>query len=103
MYDGDGELCLKKREPFGSSLFLVVSYLYMNKIIASSANPDKLSATIVGALTALLPIIIAVFQLLGVEVAQEDFMLIIQGIGAMVSTAVMIFGVIRKIILEIKK
>lgn len=68
----------------------------MNPLIASSSNPEKLSLTITGALTAIVPVLIAVFQLLGIAISETFLFDIIQQIGVIVSAGVMLVGLLRK-------
>lgn len=65
-------------------------------ILGSSADPDKVSATVKGLLIALVPIIISVAQYYEVELAESMVMEIINAVGAIVAAGVTIFGAVRK-------
>jgi len=68
----------------------------MNKLIASSKNPDQLSMTVTGILTAIVPILVAVFQALGIEIAEGMIFDIIQQISVVISGLLMLYGMLRK-------
>lgn len=75
----------------------------MQEILQSSANPKELSMTIKGAVIGFVPIVIALFQLLGIGVSEELLIDIIQAIGVFVSSFIMLFGLLRKAYYTIKK
>ena len=68
----------------------------MNKLIASSSNPEKLSASVQGMLMSLVPLAIALLQVSGIEVSQGQLVELIQQLTAVISALVMAFGLIRK-------
>ena len=68
----------------------------MNKLIASSKNPEQLSMTVTGILTAIVPILVAVFQALGIEIAEGMIFDIIQQISVVISGLLMLYGMLRK-------
>lgn len=73
----------------------------MNKYLASSADPKQFSATIEGILIGLVPVIIFVGQLYGVEIAQTELFLLIQVITTGIASIVTAFGIVRKIYIRI--
>lgn len=73
----------------------------MNKYLASSANPDELSATIGGILIGLIPATIFIGQLYGVELSQTELLLLAQIITTGLASIVMAFGIVRKIYIRI--
>lgn len=66
-------------------------------LLASSSNPQELSALVQGVLMAIAPIVIQIMKSQGVDIAQNDATNIIQAITGSVSIAVMLFGSIRKL------
>lgn len=76
----------------------------MNKIIASSVNPEKLSLTIKGVIVAVVPIVIAVAGLTKLNLGSADITALGDGLinavnlMAQLAAAIMIVvGVVRKI------
>lgn len=64
----------------------------------SSANPDKLSLTVKGAIIGIIPMFILVGQILGVEVARAEIVEIAQVFGTFVFTAITLIGLVRKVV-----
>lgn len=75
----------------------------MNPLIASSADPNKLSMTVQGVLMALVPVIIALFQVLEIEITEGQVVELIQAITAVIAGVVMILGMLRKFINAFRK
>lgn len=75
----------------------------MNKLLESSTNPGEVSMTIQGALVAMVPIIIGIFKILGVQLSETTIMDIIQGATAATSAILMLWGSVRKLIAGLKK
>lgn len=75
----------------------------MNKIFASSKDPNEVSMTIQGAVVAMVPIIIGIFKILGVQLSETAIMDVIQGATAAVSAIFMLWGSVRKLIISLKK
>ena len=82
----------------------------MNKLFASSINPEKLSLTVKGILGGIATFVVSLAVLFGVNITQGDFQMAINGvgdfivaIGAVISTAMVIYGGIRKIVVAFRK
>ncbi len=82
----------------------------MNKLLASSVNPEKLSLTIKGILGAVATIVIYFATFKGVEITQGELQSIIDNvggivvaIGGVVSSIAFVYGAIRKIVVQLKK
>jgi hypothetical protein len=73
----------------------------MNKLIQSSANPEKISLTVKGILMSIAPVVIGLMQLSGVEIAQSQYIEIVENITAILSTSIILIGTIRKVYIEI--
>jgi len=71
----------------------------MNKILQSSANPEKLALTVKGILTALIPILIFVFAAFGLNIGSEELTNGIGQLTAIISGAMILWGLVRKFIL----
>lgn len=80
----------------------------MNPIFSSSANPEKLAATVKGVLIAIIPTIILVAKFSGWDVGQDDLqnaadlaVSIIGYVGSAVGAALTLYGLCRKIYFRI--
>ena len=77
----------------------------MNKILSSSVNPDKLALTFRG----LIPLIIFLGMLKGVEITEaelndilQNIILVIGVVGSAISAIVTTWGLIRKFLVKFK-
>lgn len=75
----------------------------MDKLLASSADPKKVSATIQGALIAIVPILMAVFKLLDIPLSETGIYELITQISALSAIVVTLFGATRKVIILFKE
>lgn len=75
----------------------------MKEILQSSANPQELSMTIKGAIIAVAPVIIAIFQSLGIGISETLFIDIVQSIGVVISSVIMLVGLLRKAYYTVKQ
>ena len=66
-------------------------------MVASSSNPTELSATLQGALIAIVPIVIHIMQSQGIQITETHLIDIIQQVTSIASICVMLFGAIRKL------
>ena len=74
------------------------------KSVVSSANPEKLSLTIQGlGLTGLIVIIVYVLKYFGFDVNENDVTVVVETVLLIISNIMFLYGLVRKIILEIKK
>jgi len=76
----------------------------MNKILASSVNPEKLSLTVKGFIVSVVPILIAVVGLTHLNLGASDITALGDGIivfvdlvAKIIAAAMVIYGIIRKI------
>ena len=79
----------------------------MNKLFASSVNPEKLSLTIKGLLTGLIPLFILFAQFKGVSLVEIEIESMIDSIGAIImaisgiiSAMITFAGLVRKIVVK---
>ncbi len=72
-------------------------------ILQSSKNTKDLSLTIKGILVALAPIAISVMGIAGVEIAQENYMTLVENVVAVVSATMILLGVMRKLYFSVKE
>ena len=77
----------------------------INKILASSVNPEKLSLTIKGILVGLAPVLLVIFGVSNINVGQEDLNQIIDAtsnaiisVGGTISAIMILWGAIRKVL-----
>ena len=82
----------------------------MNKFLASSADPKDLTLTIKGALVAVVPIIALILKAAGHSISDDDLQTITDNVsnivvllGSLVSSAMMVYGVARKVYYSFKK
>ena len=66
-------------------------------LLASSVDPDKVSLTVRGALTALIPLILLAVKALGYEVAESVVVEWVTALTAFVSAVMVLWGLIRKL------
>lgn len=64
--------------------------------LGSSQDPDKLSLTIKGLLLALVPVIITISQAYNLPITESDLVSLVNNLVAIVSAAVVIYGIVRK-------
>jgi hypothetical protein len=69
----------------------------------SSADATALSITIKGILIAWIPMIIAIGQFFDLAITQETLTELIQSLTAIISSVMIVFGIIRKIYYKIEK
>ena len=65
-------------------------------ILGSSKNPDKISLTIKSIGIALIPLLIAIFRMAGLDVVESDLVQVINAIATITSMVGVIIGVARK-------
>ncbi len=77
----------------------------MNKLITSSVNPKELSLTVKGILVGVVPIAMLIIRAAGAEISQEEIQQVIvvitdvvAALGTLVSSVMVAFGVIRKLV-----
>ena len=73
------------------------------RILESSKNTGDISLTVKGILVGLAPIAIATMGLLGVDIAQDNYMKVVENIGAVISATMILFGVLRKLYFSVKE
>ncbi len=74
----------------------------MNKFLQSSSNPDNLSLTIKGLQISIPAVLIAIFGLLGLDIAESAVLEISQHIFLFAGAIVSSIGALRKVINWIK-
>lgn len=81
----------------------------MNKFLASSTDPNKLSLTIKGVLGGVSTLLLLVLTSVGVNITSGDLQIVIDGIGdfivaffGLLSTIAIVYGGCRKIYYQIK-
>lgn len=74
----------------------------MNKVLQSSSNAKDVSLTFKGILSALGPLAIAVLANAGVEVAQSEYAQFVELVTTIISTSMILFGLVRKAYYEVK-
>jgi hypothetical protein len=82
----------------------------MNKLLASSVNPQELSMTIKGLLLGIIPLVSTLLKLWNIELGQEQLTLIVDAIigiftalFAVWSAWMVFYGLIRKVGVSLKK
>ena len=73
------------------------------KILQSSKNTEDISLTVKGILVGLAPIAISLMALAGVEIAQDNYMEVVENIGAVISATMILLGVLRKLYFSVKE
>lgn len=73
----------------------------MNKLLGSSANPDKLSLTIKSVGVWLIPGVLALCTVFGWEVTKVDLVDLANNLAILVASAMSIYGIGRKIFYKI--
>jgi len=74
----------------------------MDRLLQSSANPKKLATTVVGFLTALIPVLVILFSAIGLNIGTAEISEVIAQIGIVISSALIAFGLGRKLYFTIK-
>jgi len=74
----------------------------MNKLLQSSANPNKLATTIKGILMGLVPVIVIVLSVLGFNIGTEQITEVIIQITALIAGGFTLYGMGRKLYFLIK-
>ena len=84
--------------------------LDLKKFLVSSANPDAVSMTVKGMLLAFVPFVLLALNALGIDVGEGDLKAVIDAIGAVavallgsISSVMVLYGLVRKIIVARKK
>lgn len=82
----------------------------IEKLLRSSANPEKVGMTVKGALIGFVPLVIIVLSLLGVNLPEGSVTNLIEAITTLavagagfVSAAMILFGLIRKLYIRVFK
>ena len=83
---------------------------FIDWFIISSANPEKLAATVKGLILGALPIILIVSKMLGLEIGESDVGLVVQAIENVIiyvfgtiSAIIFIYGFFRKIVISLRR
>ena len=69
----------------------------MNKVLGSSADPERISLTIKSVGVWLIPGIIALTAYLGLDITQNELMELVNNLAILVASAMTIAGIGRKI------
>ena len=72
-------------------------------ILGSSSNAEKIGLTVKGAAIALIPIVIAVLQAVGIDVLKTELINLVEAISAAVAAIIVVIGLARKTIKKLKK
>lgn len=75
----------------------------MQKVLKSSVDENKVSLTIKGVGVALIPVIIFIGGIFGFRFVEVDLVELLNSIAILVSTAMVIWGLIRKILVKYRK
>lgn len=75
----------------------------MDKILKSSANPEKISLTIKGIGVAVIPAVVFILSGLGFSVAQADLTQVINAVATIASAIMVLVGLGRKIYIRFNK
>jgi uncharacterized membrane protein len=75
---------------------------FIKWLVISSADPSKVSLTVRGALLSIIPTVILIAQMLHMEWSLEQLTQLVEGITAIIATALTLFGLIRKLVLTLK-
>jgi len=75
----------------------------MNKLLRSSANPEKLSLTIKGVLLALIPVAVFLLAKLGFDLTEVELLELANAFVVVVSAVLVFIGLMRKIIIKLKQ
>lgn len=70
---------------------------FINWLITSSANPDKVALTVKGALIGCIPVILIICQMLHWSFSTDQLMEIIAGVTAIISGFLVLVGMVRKV------
>lgn len=91
-------------------LFQIFNFITMNKFLSSSANPKELSLTVIGLITYVVPIVALIVNTTGGQFSNEDVRIVIETttnlvatIGTVASSVMVVYGLLRKVFLSIKK
>jgi len=73
------------------------------EVLRSSVDPQKMSLTIKGILLGLVPLAILITARLGYNLVENDLLLLIDSSIALLSAFFVVCGLIRKIVVKLKK
>lgn len=65
-------------------------------ILGSSVDPEKVSMTIKGFGLALVPAILAIARLAGLEIVENDLVMLVNSIATIASMGMVVYGLFRK-------
>jgi hypothetical protein len=81
----------------------------MNKLLASSVDPNQLSLSVKGALTLVLPLFVLLAKTVGVTFAEGDLETLIEAtsntvaaVGFAVSAVLTLWGLVRKVLVAFR-
>jgi hypothetical protein len=87
----------------------IIKLTRMNKLIASSVDPNQLSLTLKGIIIGVAPIAMLVLHAVGKNITQDQLQAVVEvttnvvaALGALVSSIIVAVGVIRKLVLLFK-
>ncbi len=69
----------------------------MEKYLKSSANPEKISLTIKGIGVAIIPVLIFLGGVFGINLVEIDLVQLLNSIATMVSAIMVVYGLGRKV------
>lgn len=67
-------------------------------LLGSSEDPEKVALSIKGVLLLLVPVLVAVFKLTGLELPEVDLIAIINNLFLAFGTLFTVYGIVRKIL-----
>lgn len=80
------------------------------KLLHSSANPEKVSLTVKGLLTTLIPVAMVFIKVAGAEISNDDVQKLVDSIAevimiatSLLSTVMVVWGLLRKFYYAISK
>lgn len=75
---------------------------FLNWLVYSSVDPDKISMTVHGTLVAIIPILIFVAHTLGFQWTNDQATVLVNDITSSVAAALILYGGVRKILITIR-
>lgn len=70
---------------------------FINWLVVSSEDPTKVSLTVKGSLIAAIPMLVVLSQMLRLNWSQDQLALIVEGVSTIVSSFLVLFGLLRKL------
>lgn len=71
-------------------------------MLGSSANPQELAMSLKGLLVLLVPVLVQVLRMSGVEVLESDLIALIDAGVALVGSVMLVFGLCRKLYYKVR-